>query len=75
VDPADSIYATAAQRQFLEQLTVELTDVRAGMTAGGPADQWAEHLRQALRQVAAVTGEELDSAVLESIFAQFCIGK
>jgi tRNA modification GTPase len=75
ITPADIVYATAEQQQFIRQLRGELEGLQGSVSQGEPAELWAEHLGQAIRLVAAFTGEELAPAVLERLFAQFCIGK
>ena len=61
----------ARHRAAIEQAVEHLADARAA----GWADQRAEDLRQALRCLGRITGEVATEAVLDEVFASFCIGK
>ncbi|NEP62661.1 MAG: tRNA uridine-5-carboxymethylaminomethyl(34) synthesis GTPase MnmE [Symploca sp. SIO2G7] len=52
-----------------------LQRVRATIDASMPLDFWTIDLRDAIRALGDVTGEEMTESMLDEIFSRFCIGK
>ncbi len=52
-----------------------LKQVQATMAAELPLDFWTIDLRDAIRALGEVTGEEITESMLDEIFSRFCIGK
>jgi tRNA modification GTPase len=52
-----------------------LQQVLATIAGGLPFDFWTIDLREAIRALGEVTGEEVTESVLDRIFSRFCIGK
>jgi tRNA modification GTPase len=67
----------------LNQRQSDLADIAAEALArseqvatdGLPWDFWTIDLRQAIRSLGEITGEQLTESVLDRIFSRFCIGK
>jgi tRNA modification GTPase len=69
--PADSVALNQRQRVLIEEARQEL--VRAGLVSD--VLLLAEHLRLALRALHRLTGRGDVEAMLDTLFARFCIGK
>ncbi len=65
------------ERQALKLVRAreELQEVSSCLAADLPPELAAQHLRAALRALAELTGELTSEAVLDEVFARFCIGK
>ena len=71
----DPALATVRQRETLAQARDHARHAAAALAAGVPLDLVAIDARAALVAVGEITGETASEAVLEAIFARFCIGK
>jgi tRNA modification GTPase len=63
------------QAAALTQATSALERVQETIAGGLPWDFWTIDLREAIKSLGEVTGEELVESVLDRIFSRFCIGK
>ncbi len=66
---------TARQHASLDRSLAHIHDAQAARRAAYPLDLLAIDIRAALHALGEVTGEAVDEAVLNEIFARFCIGK
>ncbi len=63
------------QAAALTRTQSALKQVQATMTDALPLDFWTIDLRDAIRALGEVTGEEMTESMLDEIFSRFCIGK
>ncbi len=63
------------QAAALTQATSALQRVQETIAGDLPWDFWTIDLREAIKSLGEVTGEELVESVLDRIFSRFCIGK
>jgi tRNA modification GTPase len=63
------------QAAALTRARVALDRVRQTIDDGLPLDFWTIDLRDAIRALGEITGEEVTESVLDRIFSRFCIGK
>ncbi len=63
------------QRDLARQASASLVCSRQAAAEKLPWDFWTSDLREAIRSLGEITGEELSEAVLDRIFSRFCIGK
>jgi tRNA modification GTPase len=63
------------QAAALTQATSALERVQETIAGDLPWDFWTIDLREAIKSLGEVTGEELVESVLDRIFSRFCIGK
>ena len=73
--PEDGLAPNARQSMVLEKALKELEGLRADVVAGQTYDCCAVRLDMAASYLGEVTGLSSPAEVLNSIFAQFCIGK
>lgn len=69
------VVVSARQRELLDAAARGLAATRAALSAGTPTELAALDLRAAMDALAAVTGREVTEAMLDAMFARFCIGK
>ncbi|WP_216867647.1 tRNA uridine-5-carboxymethylaminomethyl(34) synthesis GTPase MnmE [Leptothoe spongobia] len=63
------------QAAALTRAQRSLKQVHATIEAALPLDFWTIDLRDAIRALGEVTGEEMTESMLDEIFSRFCIGK
>jgi tRNA modification GTPase len=63
------------QASALTRAKVALKQVQETVTNQLPLDFWTIDLRDAIRALGEITGEEVTESVLDRIFSRFCIGK
>ena len=63
------------QRDLAELAAEALARSREVAAQQLPWDFWTIDLREAIRLLGEITGEELTEAVLDRVFSRFCIGK
>ena len=73
--PESALAINARHRDCLRRALDSCELARATMKAGLAPEYMAVDLRAALRAVGEITGEENVDEILDSLFAQFCIGK
>jgi tRNA modification GTPase len=71
----DTLIDNVRQRQALEKAIASLAAAEIGLRDDGPAELTCIDLRSTLQALAEITGREVDEAVLDRIFHDFCIGK
>ncbi|MBL7811723.1 MAG: tRNA uridine-5-carboxymethylaminomethyl(34) synthesis GTPase MnmE [Bacteroidetes bacterium] len=72
----DTVVVTNVRHaQSLQECETSLAQVLTGMDQGIGGDLLAFHIREALHQLGAITGEITTDDLLDNIFSKFCIGK
>jgi tRNA modification GTPase len=72
---SEVVLASARQHALVMQAAAELAAGEQALAVGTPPELAALELRAALSTIAQVTGQGTEEAVLDTIFARFCIGK
>jgi tRNA modification GTPase len=67
--------SSVRQRAALDEAVKALRDAEAALRSGAAPELAAVDLRVALERLGWITGAAVDGAVLDAIFARFCIGK
>lgn len=62
-------------RRALDQCAAEIELGFAGLRAGAPLELLAEHLRRGTSALDEITGQTTSEAILDRLFARFCLGK
>jgi tRNA modification GTPase len=63
------------QAECLQRVVDSLTRVQESIDGHLPLDFWTIDLRDAIRSVGEITGEDVTESLLDQIFSRFCIGK
>jgi tRNA modification GTPase trmE len=63
------------QAECLQRVVDSLDRVQTSIDNQLPLDFWTIDLRDAIRAVGEITGEEITESLLDQIFSRFCIGK
>ena len=73
---ADSLFlASQRHREAIGSIAESLSDAVKTIKNGYPNDMLLISLREVLSVISDLFGENFDEAVLDKIFAEFCIGK
>jgi tRNA modification GTPase len=71
----EDLLSNVRQIQAVEKAKQALRQAEQALTERFPWDIISIDVRQAMRAVAEITGEDAQEALLENIFSRFCIGK
>ena len=71
----DMIITNVRQKEILEKSSVQIKQAISLLKNNGGFEFAAVDLRQALDSLSEITGETVSEDILNTIFANFCIGK
>lgn len=71
----DAVIWDARQEASLARASALLREAADGLTAGEPLDALCTLCESALSEVAGIDGRAVDEAIIDGIFARFCVGK
>ncbi|MEZ4367819.1 MAG: tRNA uridine-5-carboxymethylaminomethyl(34) synthesis GTPase MnmE [Kofleriaceae bacterium] len=71
----DQVLVTARQHELVGRAAAAALAALAGLAAARPAELVAIDARDVVTALAALLGREVDEALLDTIFARFCLGK
>lgn len=75
LDPAGGILFTERQRADVEEALKYLTEAETALLSGMTLDAVTVSLEASIAALMELTGERVSDAVVDSVFAQFCVGK
>lgn len=75
VDLDEPLLATERQRGLAERAGAAVRTALAGLEDGASEELVAEDVRDAVRHLGTITGDELVPDLIDEIFRRFCIGK
>ena len=75
VQPEDPMLSNVRQIAAVESCQGSLREALAGVKSGLPWDMISIDVRDALQEVASITGDNVQDSLLDMIFSRFCIGK
>ncbi|HUX22164.1 MAG TPA: tRNA uridine-5-carboxymethylaminomethyl(34) synthesis GTPase MnmE [Spirochaetia bacterium] len=75
IGSSDVVIDSLRQKALLERAVEALEHVDEGIAGGMPADAVAMDLREALDALGEITGEVTSADILNTMFANFCVGK
>jgi tRNA modification GTPase len=75
IDLDEPLLATERQRRLADQAGVAVQTAATGLREGAPEELVAEDVRDAVRALGSITGQDLVPDLIDEIFRRFCIGK
>ena len=72
---SEAVLTNARHYRAAREALDRITEVREGLSRGLPLDVASAVLRDAAGHLAEITGDEVSEAIVQEIFARFCVGK